>query len=131
MKKIITLFFALIMLLSLVACGSQGTTQDTTLSSADVQAAELENLKDSANALGALYNEIIPIADANGWLQDDTFSQEANATSAMVQVAGEIYADPSMLEGESAQDVIDGIDDMITEWDTNIRAKVSEVYVVE
>jgi len=131
MKKIITLFFALIMLLSLVACGSQGKTQDTTLSSADVQAAELENLKDSANALGALYNEIIPIADANGWLQDETFSKDANATSAMVQVASEIVADPTMLEGESAQDVIDGIDEMATEWDTNIRAKVSEVYVAQ
>ena len=119
------------MLLSLVACGSQGKTQDTTLSSADVQAAELENLKDSANALGALYNEIIPIADANGWLQDETFSKDANATSAMVQVASEIVADPTMLEGESAQDVIDGIDEMATEWDTNIRAKVSEVYVAQ
>ena len=131
MKKSITLLLALLMMLSLAACGDQSASQNTTLSSEEVLALELEDLTDSANELGALYNEIILVADENGWLQDELFTQEANATAAMVELASEIVNDSSILEGESAQDVIDGINEMAVEWDTNIRAKVSEVYVVQ
>ena len=45
-----------------------------------------------------------------------------------MKLAGEIVKDPSILEGKGAQDVIDGIKDMTTEWDTNMREKVSKPY---
>jgi hypothetical protein len=136
MKKQLVLSLVLIIILALSACAAtdtevtSGTLEPTSTEVAiDAQLEEeLKALSQSVKKLETVYNELVPIAVSNGWENNEIFVKEANASAAMVQVCKEIINDPSMLEGKSAQDMIDAIDEMTTEWDTNMREKVSKIF---
>ena len=79
MKRLLACFLALLTIFTLAACGGKAsdapaaaeapaaTEAPAAEAPADAQTEELKVLADSANALAALYNELVPIAKENGW----------------------------------------------------------------
>ena len=142
MKKRIALSLVFIIALALSACATTDTEVTTTTLAPTITEAststeviidektkeELKVLSESVKNLEALYNELLPVAKSNGWEKSELFIKEINATAAMIQVDKEIINDPSMLEGDSAKEMIDGTNEMATEWDTNMREKLSNTY---
>lgn len=148
MKKQFAISLVLIIVLALSACGSTNTevNSDAVASSGEVASTsveattssevaldpkveeELKVLSQSVEKLETIYNEVAAIAKDNGWEADELYFKEKSAAEVIIQVSKETIADPSMLEGGSAQDFIDGAEGMATEWDTNIREKVSKTY---
>lgn len=142
MKKLLILMMALVMTLSLAACGgedtketektsgnpSNSTTDATDWPYQDVTKEQIESISDVLVELEPLYNEAATAAKENGWEADETAVQELNAVYVLIDAAQHGVADPSEYEGtedmatvvEQYQAILEAMPDLI--------AKVSEPY---
>lgn len=146
MKKLTVLMMALLLLLGLTACGGSSTAQPA--DSQPVQTSEQPEASASAVAtpsllitqeqldkitaivdqMAPLYNEAETKAQENGWLSDETTTNELAAIYAVVQSASEGLADPSMFNDmEDMDGYIEAMQAMLDEL-PNVLAKVSEPY---
>jgi len=111
MKKFFALLLALMMVMSLVACGGEPAVEPTagnqggSAPAADNEGAEITDeqlvaLAEAYNTVAPLYNEAYTTAEANGWLNDETTAAEIQAVGATLGVVGTaLTEDLSMLDG--------------------------------
>ena len=112
MKKLTALLLALMMCLSLTACGGdvsgEGSESDVSASSAvtadnsgtSITDEQIKTLAEAYNQIAPLYNEVYVAAEKNGWLNDEQTAAEINAVGSTMGVIGTaLTEDISMLEG--------------------------------
>lgn len=123
MKKLFALLMALVMSLSLAACGGTDETVESTPAGADTAESVVSNNEESAvaltdnngnevtedtiaalteayNAVAVPYNEIATAANENGWMADDQTAAEINAMGQTLGFVGAaLTEDLSMLDG--------------------------------
>jgi glutathione S-transferase len=85
----------------------------------------LKQLKQKNVELANLYNEIAELANKNGWLNDELTIADMNGAAAFVQAQNSIIKDSSQVKADELQEVLNTTDIIITELDTNVRARVS------
>ena len=142
MKKLLVLMMALVMTLSLAACGGDdtATTEATTASATanvtdatdwpykDVTPEQIQALTNILTQMSPLYNEAAAAAQENGWDADETVLEELNVIYTLIDAGTHGVADPSEYEGatdmaavvEQYQAILDSMPDLI--------AKVSQPY---
>ncbi len=130
MRKILVLMMALVMTLSLAACGGADTsgTGAADWPYKDVTREQIEAISDVLAELVPLYNEAATAAKENGWEADETTVQELHVLYVLIETAKAGVADPSEYEGvtdmvtvvEQYQALLGAMPDMI--------AKVSKPY---
>lgn len=133
MKKILVLMMALIMILSLAACGGDDTPEPEVANPAvsdgnvedwnykDVTPEQIQALADIVKQMEPLYNEAVSAAKENGWEADELTVQELNTVYVMLDAAIHGVADPGEYEGtedmdavvESYQLLLDAMPDLI------------------
>ncbi len=92
---------------------------------------KLKELEPKNAALVDMYNEIATLAVENGWDADELTLQELNAVDAAILGFNEMLTTPSSAVGVDLDTILTSVDGLITELDTNIRARVSVPYVAE
>ena len=138
MKKLLVLMMALVMTLSLAACGGNAESPASTPESTPAAAERQDNVTPEQAAaivdimakMGPLYNEAAEAATKNGWDKDETAVEELNMVYAIMDSArvglGELdgYGDTSK---EDIDAVIEQYQAMLDEM-PNLVAKFSEPY---
>lgn len=107
MRKVIALLLALLMCLSLAACGGDAEEPVNTdsvpvadSSEAQISDEQLAELTAAYNQVAPLYNEAYVTAEANGWLEDETTAAEIQALNSTLGVIGTaLTEDLTMLDG--------------------------------
>ena len=137
MKKWIALLLAVMMVLCLVACGGETTTEpetetDSTVvaenDGAEITDEQLAALTEAYNEVAPLYNEVYVAAEANGWLEDDQTVAELDAVGGTMSfVAAGLTEDPAMLDGSDFDALPDAIRQLIPELEAMLE-RVSVAY---
>ena len=139
MKKWIALLLAVMMVLCLVACGGETTTEPETEtetdsavtadnSGAEITDEQLAALTEAYNEVAPLYNEVYVAAEANGWLEDAQTSTELDAVGGTMSfVAAGLTEDPAMLDGSDFDALPDAIRQLIPELEAMLE-RVSVAY---
>lgn len=136
MKKMFVLALILVFTVCmLTGCGGDSTaapsnepsaTQETTTTTDSTDAtAQLKELEQKNIQLVEVYNEVAALAVQNGWDKDAATVTDFNAADAIIQEFNLMIKDPSSAEGADMTELLSIADEMTTELDTNIRAKVS------
>lgn len=96
MKKLFALLLALVMSLSLVACGGE----DADVSADGPTDAQLEELTEAYNEVATLYNDVATAINENGWMADEIVSETIKTIGAVMEPVGTaLTGDMSMLDG--------------------------------
>lgn len=142
MKKLLVLMLALVMTLSLAACGSgdaqeaEETTANPPVNSSeaaewpykDVTKEQIQAISDVLVKLEPLYNEAAAAAKTNGWEADETTVQELYAVYVLIDAGKHGVADPREYEGTEDMDFIVEQYQVILNAMPDLIAKVSEPY---
>ncbi|MBQ9974002.1 MAG: hypothetical protein IJP02_03475 [Oscillospiraceae bacterium] len=123
MKKFLALLLAMMMMVSLVACGgevveeevsdvsaSQSEEQDSAIA-ADNEGAKITDeqvavLVEAYNSVAPLFNEVFTAAEKNGWLNDPQTLAEIEAVNATLGVVGTaLTEDMTMLDGANLDEL--------------------------
>lgn len=133
MKKFLALLLAMMMLLSLAACGSDtdaDVKEDADPAQEEQQPAESANVADNTDAeisdeqlqaLTEAYNEVAPLyneaytsADANGWMDDEQTAAEIQALSGTLSYIGTaLTEDLTMLDGSDFDALTASLQEMV------------------
>jgi ABC-type glycerol-3-phosphate transport system substrate-binding protein len=138
MKKLLVLVMALVMTLSLAACG-RGDTQEAADTNAnppakeewvykDVTPEQIQAISDVLVELEPLYNKAAAAAVENGWSADETVVQELNVVYALIDAGKHGVADPSEYEGAKDMAAVVEHYQVILGAMPGLIAKVSEPY---
>lgn len=146
MKKLLALLLALVMVMSLVACGGgedtsdAGDTTDTTTEdradmadtdNAEISDEQLTALAEAYNEVATAYNEMYPVAEANGWLNDAATAAEIDEISVMIDTfTTALTEDPSVLDGSDFDALPDALRELLPAIE-EIAARVAVPYSAE
>lgn len=145
MKKLFALLLALMMVLSLAACGGSDDAEDeggedlevnndsaygVSNDGTDMSDEQLAAITSAYNQVAPIYNEVYVNAENNGWMEDETTAAEINAVSAILGTIGEaLTTDLSLLEGGD-YDAMPGVMLELEEPLQELLERVSEPYDV-
>lgn len=103
MKKLVSLFLALVMCASLAACGGSGGPSNEQISA----------LRDAYNQVSEVYNEAAAKAEENGWTADEQTVSDLNTIAITLEPIGTaLNGDISSLEGAD----LDALPGAVLEW---------------
>ena len=149
MKRLLTLTLALVMSLSLTACGgsdddaSSSDVNDVSTSvsepadgSGDASVPEgriseekLAELTEAYNNVAVPYNEIANLVNENGWMADEQTKAEMNAMSSTLGTVGTaLTEDISMLDGADVDALIAALSDELPGALAELKDRVSVPY---
>lgn len=142
-KKLLVLMMALVIILSLVACGGVDTQEaeemienPSAISTdaadwpyKDVTPEQIQAISDVLTELEPLYNEAAAAAKKNGWEADETIVQELNTVYVLIDAAKYGVADPSEYEGAKDMAIVVEQYQVILGAMPDLIAKVSEPYI--
>ena len=122
MKKFLALLLAAMMILCLVACGSEEVTEPETedpttaagvanSDDAEISDEQLKALTEAYNQVAPIFNEVYAAAEENGWVTDEPTATEINAVNATLGTIGKaLTEDLTMLNGcEDFDALINGV----------------------
>ena len=139
MKKLFVFMIALVMSLSLAACGGDNAETPTSTPESTPAAVERQDnvtpeqaaaIVDIMAKMGSLYNEAAEAATKNGWDQDELSVQELNAVYAIMDSARVGLGEPDGYGNTSTEE----IDAVIAQYQVmldempNLVARFSEPY---
>lgn len=149
MKKLLALLLAMMMVLSLVACGSDepvdvetdepaGTEEEaggeeesylTDNNGNPVTQETINELSEAYNAIAIPYNEIVTTVNANGWMADEQTAAEVDAVSSTLGFIGTaLTEDLSMLDGTDFEALITSLNEEFPEVLSILSERVSVPY---
>ena len=150
MKRLLTLTLALVMSLSLTACGgsdddaSSSDVNDVSTSvsepaedgSGDASVPEgrisdekLAELTEAYNNVAVPYNEIANLVNENGWMADEQTNAEMNAMNSTLGTVGSaLTEDISMLDGVDVDALIASLSDELPGALAELKDRVSVPY---
>lgn len=155
MKKLLALLLAMMMVLSLVACGSdepvdaddpvdaetgepagtdEGTDGEeesylTDNNGNPVTQETINELSEAYNAIAIPYNEIVTTVNANGWMADEQTAAEVDAVSSTLGFIGTaLTEDLSMLDGTDFEALITSLNEEFPEVLSILSERVSVPY---
>ena len=149
MKRLLTLTLALVMSLSLTACGgsdddaSSSDVNDVSTSvsepadgSGDASVPEgrisdekLAELTEAYNNVAVPYNEIANLVNENGWMADEQTNAEMNALNSTLGTVGTaLTEDISMLDGADVDALIASLSDELPGALAELKDRVSVPY---
>ena len=150
MKRLLTLTLALVMSLSLTACGgsdddaSSSDVNDVSTSvsepvedgSGDASVPEgriseekLAELTEAYNNVAVPYNEIANLVNENGWMADEQTNAEMNAMNSTLGTVGTaLTEDISMLDGVDVDALIAALSDELPGALAELKDRVSVPY---
>ena len=121
MKRLLTLTLALVMSLSLTACGGSDDA-----GSSDEKLAELT---EAYNNVAVPYNEIANLVNENGWMADEQTNAEMNAMNSTLGTVGTaLTEDISMLDGVDVDALIASLSDELPGALAELKDRVSVPY---
>ena len=121
MKRLLTLTLALVMSLSLTACGGSDDA-----GSSDEKLAELT---EAYNNVAVPYNEIANLVNENGWMADEQTNAEMNALNSTLGTVGTaLTEDISMLDGVDVDALIASLSDELPGALAELKDRVSVPY---
>ena len=122
MKRLLTLTLALVMSLSLTACG--GSDDDGRISDE-----KLAELTEAYNNVAVPYNEIANLVNENGWMADEQTNAEMNALNSTLGTVGTaLTEDISMLDGADVDALIASLSDELPGALAELKDRVSVPY---
>lgn len=126
MKKIPSLALVILLALSLSACGGDKTnTGDFTADSP-----EIIQVGKIGSEISIAYEEVMALAETNGWVEDSTFTEEANAIALANETCTQLVATPPNADaGVNMPGVIKDMEEMRDLLKGELRDKVSVPYV--
>ena len=138
MKKLTALLLALLLCLSVTACGGdvsgEASGSDASVSSAvtadnsgtTITDEQIKTLTEAYNQIAPLYNEVYVAAEKNGWLNDEQTAAEIDAVGSTMGVIGTaLTEDISMLEGAD----VDALPALILQFVPELEAMAKKVAV--
>ena len=132
MKKFLALLLALMMCLSLAACGGDSSedsaAEDAAVSEDGPTSEQIQAVTDAYNQVATLYNEVATTANENGWMADEQTAADIQTIAATLEPVGTALAgDMSALDGAD----FDALPDALLEYVPDLEAlaeKVAEPY---
>ena len=115
MKKFLALLLALMMVLSLAACGSDEPEDSAPVSEDGPTTEQTQAVTDEAlipvanavNEVAPIFNEVYETAEANGWLEDEQTATELQAVmGTLTFTQSALTDDPSKLENVTDFDAL-------------------------
>ena len=149
MKRLLTLTLALVMSLSLTACGgsdddaSSSDVNDVSTSvsepaedgSGDASVPEgrisdekLAELTEAYNNVAVPYNEIAKLVNENGWMADEQTNAEMNALNSTLETVAAALTDISKLDGVDVDALIASLSDELPGALVELKDRVSVPY---
>ncbi|MCB6500864.1 hypothetical protein LI148_10380 [Colidextribacter sp. 210702-DFI.3.9] len=149
MKRLLTLTLALVMSLSLTACGgsdddaSSSDVNDVSTSvsepaedgSGDASVPEgrisdekLAELTEAYNNVAVPYNEIAKLVNENGWMADEQTNAEMNALNSTLETVAAALTDTSKLDGVDVDALIASLSDELPGALVELKDRVSVPY---
>lgn len=111
MKKLLALLLAVMMLLSMVACGDSDETGLTDQNGNEVTQETITTLTEAYNAIAVPYNEVATAANENGWMSDEQTAAELDAVGNTLGFIGAaLTEDLSMLDGTDFDALIESLE---------------------
>lgn len=132
MKKFLALLLALMMCLSLAACGGDSSedsaAEDAAVSEDGPTSEQIQAVTEAYNQVATLYNEVATTANENGWMADEQTAADIQTIGATLEPVGTALAgDLSALDGAD----FDALPDALLEYVPDLEAlaeKVAEPY---
>ena len=132
MKKFLALLLAMMMVLSLAACGgdepADSTADDAAVSEDGPTSEQIQAVTEAYNQVATLYNEVATTANENGWMADEQTAADIQTIGATLEPVGTALAgDLSALDGAD----FDALPDALLEYVPDLEAlaeKVAEPY---
>lgn len=148
MKRLLTLTLALVMSLSLTACGGSddaGSSDESDVSVSTSQSAEdgsgdasvpegrisdekLAELTEAYNNVAVPYNEIVKLVNENGWMDDEQTNAEMNALNSTLETVAAALTDISKLDGVDVDALIASLSDELPGALVELKDRVSVPY---
>lgn len=137
MKKLFALLLALVMCVSLAACGDEPAESGAASSSAAVSAPaedgaptdeQLQTLTDAYNEAAILYNDVATAASENGWMADEQTAADIGAFGDTLEPIGEaLTGDITALYGADFDELAAALTEFVPELE-KLAEKVAEPY---
>ena len=150
MKRLLTLTLALVMSLSLTACGgsdddasssdvndmstsvsgpSQDGSGDASVPEGRISEEKLAELTEAYNNVAVPYNEIANLVNENGWMADEQTNAEMTAMNSTLGTVGTaLTEDISMLDGVDVDALIAALSDELPGALAELKDRVSVPY---
>ena len=150
MKRLLTLTLALVMSLSLTACGgsdddasssdvndvstsvsepAEDGSGDASVPEGRISEEKLAELTEAYNNVAVPYNEIANLANENGWMADEQTNAEMNAMNSTLGTVGTaLTEDISMLDGVDVDALIAALSDELPGALAELKDRVSVPY---
>ena len=150
MKRLLTLTLALVMSLSLTACGgsdddasssdvndvstsvsepAEDGSGDASVPEGRISEEKLAELTEAYNNVAVPYNEIANLVNENGWMADEQTKAEMNAMSSTLGTVGTaLTEDISMLDGVDVDALIAALSDELPGALAELKDRVSVPY---
>ena len=128
MKKFLALFLAMMMALSLAACGGGSPADDASVSGDGPTKEQIQAVTEAYNQVATLYNEVATTANENGWMADAQTAADIQTIGGTLEPVGTALAgDMSALDGAD----FDALPSALLEYVPDLEAlaeKVAEPY---
>ena len=132
MKKFLALLLAMMMVLSLAACGGDSSADsaadDAAVSEDGPTSEQIQAVTEAYNQVATLYNDVATAANENGWMADEQTAADIQTIGATLEPVGTALAgDMSALDGAD----FDALPDALLEYVPDLEAlaeKVAEPY---
>lgn len=150
MKRLLTLTLALVMSLSLTACGgsdddasssdvndvstsvsepAEDDSDDASVPEGRISEEKLAELTEAYNNVAVPYNEIANLVNENGWMADEQTNAEMNAMNSTLGTVGTaLTEDISMLDGVDVDALIAALSDELPGALAELKDRVSVPY---
>ena len=150
MKRLLTLTLALVMSLSLTACGgsdddasssdvndvstsvsepAEDGSGDASVPEGRISEEKLAELTEAYNNVAVPYNEIANLVNENGWMADEQTNAEMNAMNSTLGTVGPaLTEDISMLDGVDVDALIAALSDELPGALAELKDRVSVPY---
>jgi len=139
MKKLLALTIALVVALSLAACGGANQQENITLPSVNendeadwpyenITQEQIQAISDVLTELEPLYNEAAATAKANGWEEDETTVKELYVVYTLIEAGKYGVADPSEYGSTEDMDTVVEQYKVVLEAMPDVITRVSEPY---
>lgn len=128
MKKFLALLLAMMMVLSLAACGGDEPEDSAPVSEDGPTSEQIQAVTEAYNQVATLYNEVATAVNENGWMADEQTAADIQAIGDTLEPVGTaLTGDLSALDGAD----FDALPDALLEYVPDLEAlaeKVAEPY---
>ena len=149
MKRLLTLTLALVMSLSLTACGgsdddasssdvndvstsvsepAEDGSGDASVPEGRISEEKLAELTEAYNNVAVPYNEIANLVNENGWMADEQTNAEMNAMNSTLETVAAALTDISKLDGVDVDALIASLSDELPGALVELKDRVSVPY---